>query len=169
MPYVFQILGCLLEGMPEGALTASPVLQSMFPALMQASLWDGGSIPPLARLVGAYIQRKDANKMIIDKVQAILGLFQKLINSKANDQHGIYILNSMVVSLESAILTPYMPQVIKLIFSRIQKKKTNKVVRGLLMLLSTMILHYGPSSAINLINSIQPNMFPMVLEKLQIV
>jgi len=166
MPYVFQILGCLLEGMPEGALTASPVLQSMFPALMQASLWDGGSIPPLARLVGAYIQRKDANKMITEKIQAILGLFQKLINSKANDQHGIYILNSMVVSLESAVLTPYMPQVIKLIFSRIQKKKTNKVVRGLLMLLSTMILHYGPSSAINLINSIQPNMFPMVLEKL---
>merc|ERR1712131_213238 len=60
----------------------------------------------------------------------------------------------------------YLPQMMKLVFQRIQKKKTNKIIRGLLLLLSTVILHYGPNGAIDLMNKVQNGMFVMALEKL---
>merc|ERR1712071_300413 len=103
---------------------------------------------------------------VSQKLTNLLGICQKLIASKANDHHAFFILNSLIVALEPSALENYIPQMMKLVFQRILKKKTNKIVRGLLLLLSTLILHYGPNTAIGLINKVQNNMFVMVLEKL---
>lgn len=152
--------------MPEGALTAENNLTNIFRAALIPAAWESGNIPPLSRLIGAFISRKDARSMILENIEKILGIFTKLINSKANDHNGFFILNCLVHYLDVSNLSKYLPQCVRIIFRRIQSKKTNKVLRGLLLFLSTVILNCGVDYAINLLNSIQPNMFSMMIEKL---
>ena len=67
IPYVFQVLALLLEMHAEGAISA-PYL-ALFAHLLQPSLWSrDGNIPPLARLLEAYIskgiQQLEADKLV---------------------------------------------------------------------------------------------------------
>jgi exportin-2 (importin alpha re-exporter) len=55
-----------------------------------------GNIPALTRLLHAYICRDASSIVINNQLEPILGIFQKLIASKANDKHGIDLLCSIV-------------------------------------------------------------------------
>ena len=168
MPYVFQILALVVENKPQGSISSTDILRNIFPQCMMAQLWmDQGNVPPLTRFVIAFLSRQDCRDMVMEKINALLGLFQKMINSKANDDKAFTILNTMIVHLDNAVMANYLPKLLGIVFKRIQAKKTNKVIRGLLLLLSTIILNHGPNAAVGLINSIQPNMFIMVLNKLR--
>jgi len=120
----------------------------------------------LARMIGAFISRRDARELIYSKLNVILGIFQKLINSKANDQHAFFLLNCMVHYLELPQLEKYFPNIMRAIFSRVRAKKTNKLIRGLLLFLSTMILNTSIDDTIKFVESVQPGMFHMVINKL---
>lgn len=99
---------------------------ALFPHLLQPVLWERtGNIPPLVRLLQAYLEKgaaaiaNTASDKIVSRPVAImqmtsfqiipiliiiifssqpglLGVFQKLIASKANDHQGFYLLNSIV-------------------------------------------------------------------------
>jgi len=56
IPYVFQVLALMLEMHAEG--TVSPPYLALFPHLLLPVLWSrDGNIPPLVRLLQAYISR----------------------------------------------------------------------------------------------------------------
>ena len=56
IPYVFQVLALMLEMHAEGAV--SPPYLALFPHLLLPVLWSrDGNIPPLVRLLQAYISR----------------------------------------------------------------------------------------------------------------
>ena len=56
IPYVFQVLALMLEMHAESAI--SPSYQALLPHLLLPSLWSrDGNIPPLVRLLQAYISR----------------------------------------------------------------------------------------------------------------
>lgn len=50
----------------------------------------------------------------------MLGVFQKLIASKANDAYGFMLLRGIVESLPLAAYQQYMPTVWQLLFTRLQ-------------------------------------------------
>ena len=61
----------------------------LFQFLLMPVLWDRpGNITPLVRLIQAYISRGARQIIALDKVEALLGVFQKLIASKSNDHEG---------------------------------------------------------------------------------
>ena len=67
MPYVFQVLALLLEIRGEGTISAPYI--ALFPHLLQPVLWTrDGNIPPLVRLIQAYItkgvQQIEADKLV---------------------------------------------------------------------------------------------------------
>jgi len=56
IPYVFQVLALMLEMHGDGAV--SPPYLALFPHLLLPVLWSrDGNIPPLVRLLQAYIGR----------------------------------------------------------------------------------------------------------------
>ena len=56
IPYVFQVLALMLEMHSEG--TISPPYQALLPHLLLPVLWSrDGNIPPLVRLLQAYVSR----------------------------------------------------------------------------------------------------------------
>ena len=166
LPYVFQILSLLLEVRP------SPVPEpymAIYPLLLTPALWERqGNIPALVRLLQAFIQKAPDKVMMDDKLPALLGVFQKLIASKSNDHEGFYLLGSLVEHLEPAKLNPHLKNILLVLFQRLQSSKTTKYVKGLLVFFSLLAGQFGGPALVDAIESIQPQMFKMVVERLYI-
>ena len=54
--------------------------------------------------------------MATNKIEALLGVFQKLIASKTNDHEGFYLLQTMIQSLPKEALANYMRSIFGLLF-----------------------------------------------------
>ena len=166
IPYVFQIMSLLLE------LHAPPIPETymnLFPHLLAPVLWERpGNIPPLVRLLQAYISKGGDKICESGDLLKVLGVFQKLIASKANDHQAFYLLNTMIEHLKAQAMEPYLKQIFNLLFQRLMRSKTVKFVRGLLVFFALYITRYSSESFQKLIDSIQQNMFGMVVEKIVI-
>ena len=164
MPYVFQLLSLLLE---FHQTDVPDVYFQVFPYLLAPILWDrSANIAPLVRLLQSFTERGSQKIVEMSKLQPLLGVFQKLVASKTNDHHGFYLLQSLIQYVDPQSLAPYIKNVLILLFQRLTSSKTTKFVKCLLVFFSLYIFKYGVQTLVDSIDSIQPNMFGMVLEKL---
>lgn len=164
VPYIFQLLSLMLE------CHSSPVpdpYMALFPCLLAPVLWERpGNIHPLVRLLQAFIERGAAQILAADRLMGLLGVFQKLIASKANDHEGFYIVQSILEHMSTDAVGQYIKQIFLLLFQRLQSSKTTKFVRGLLVFFSIYVYRYGAPALISTVDGIQAKMFGMVLERL---
>lgn len=164
IPYVFQILSLLLE------LHADDVPESymvLFPFLLTPLLWERpGNIHPLVRLLQAYVEKGSSKIVASQKLGGLLGVYQKLISSKANDHEGFYLVQSIIEHMPQDSLNEYVKQMFLLLFQRLQNSKTTKFVKGLLVCLFTYTNKYGGQGLIQVVDSIQSGMFGMVVERI---
>ncbi|RDD37617.1 Exportin-2 [Trichoplax sp. H2] len=164
LPYVFQVLSLLLE------LRQPPtpdMYLGLFSCLLNPVLWERqGNIPALVRLLQAYVMKSPAKIATAENsLNGVLGVFQKLIASKSNDHHGFYLLQSILEFMPKDVVDRYMHQVYLLLFQRLQKSKTTKFVKGFIVF-CCLCLTKGVDSLIELVDSIQPKLFGMVIERL---
>ncbi|KAK0052093.1 exportin-2 [Biomphalaria pfeifferi] len=163
IPYVFQILSLLIEQHP-GKIPET--YMALFPHLLAPVLWERpGNIPPLVRLLQAYIH-KGADQIEADKLNGLLGVFQKLIASKTHDHEGFYLLNYIIEFMPKEIVTPYLKQVFMLLFQRLSNSKTTKYIKSLLVFFCLYTIKYSATLLIELIDGLQAKMFAMVIERL---
>lgn len=164
IPYVFQILALLLElhtapNVPEPYMV-------LFPCLLAPVLFERqGNIHPLNRLLQAFISHGAHQVIAQDKTSGLLGVFQKLIASKANDHEGFLLIQTIIEKFPPNIMEPFMKQIFVLLFQRLSSSKTTKFVKGLIVFFSYYIVRYGASALVGIIDQIQPQMFGMVLER----
>ncbi|RIA85430.1 exportin-2-like protein [Glomus cerebriforme] len=166
VPYVFQIFSQLLE------LHAEPVLpetyRSMLPALLTPAIWENsGNIPALTRLLHAYIYRDASSIVINNQLEPILGIFQKLIASKANDKYGIDLLCSIVQYIPTETLNKYLAAIITLLLTRMKSSKTDKYTLSFVYFVCFFLAiekeGVGPDYVIQAFDSMQPRLFIEVL------
>jgi exportin-2 (importin alpha re-exporter) len=98
IPYVFQVLGQMLE-LYTGDIPAE--YRSLLPFLLTPTMWQQkGCIPGLVKLLKAFLA-KDCKQMIsagqITSVFAVVQ--QRLVPSKVNDAWGFELLHSVVQSV----------------------------------------------------------------------
>uniref|UniRef100_A0A8D0HSG7 Exportin-2 n=1 Tax=Sphenodon punctatus TaxID=8508 RepID=A0A8D0HSG7_SPHPU len=166
IPYVFQVMSLLLE-MHKNDIPSS--YMALFPHLLQPVLWERtGNIPPLVRLLQAYLERgaSTISSTAADKIPGLLGVFQKLIASKANDHQGFYLLNSIIEHMPPESVDQYRKQIFILLFQRLQNSKTTKFIKSFLVFINLYCVKYGAIALQEIFDSIQPKMFGMVLEKI---
>ncbi|KAG7283270.1 LOW QUALITY PROTEIN: hypothetical protein CRUP_005012 [Coryphaenoides rupestris] len=163
VPYVFQVMSLLLE-IHVDSIPSS--YMALFPHLLQPAL-ARGNIPPLVRLLQAYLEKGAPTiaSSAADKIPGLLGVFQKLIASKANDHQGFYLLNSIVEHMPPESITQYRKQIFILLFQRLQSSKTTKFIKSFLVFINLYCVKYGAIALQEIFDSIQPKMFGMVLEK----
>ncbi|KAG8250095.1 exportin-2 [Homalodisca vitripennis] len=168
VPYVFQILSLLLELHGPGQIP-EPYL-ALYPCLLAPVLWERtGNVHPLVRLLRAYIHKCAPPQMqSVLKVSGLLGVFQKMIASRANDHEGFYLMQSLIEHCPNELLSQYMKDVFVLLFQRLSSSKTTKYIKGLLVFFFFYTINYGASNLIQLVDSIQVQMFGMVIERLMI-
>ncbi|PSN32353.1 Exportin-2 [Blattella germanica] len=139
VPYVFQILSLLLEQHNSGTIPEPYMV--LFPCLLAPVLWERpGNIHPLVRLLQTFIQTGAAQISASQKV-------------------------SLIEHFPDDNLSPYMKNVFVLLFHRLSSSRTTKFVKGLIVFFSLYAVKYGASNLITMLDSIQPDMFGRVLEK----
>ena len=124
---------------------------ALFPHLLVPVLWERpANIHPLVRLLQAFIQTGSQQVVESGKLEALLGIFQKLVASKSNDHEGFYLLQSMVEFLPREALVPFISKIFVLLFQRLTSSKTTKYIKSLLVFFSLFAIRYGVKLAINL-------------------
>ena len=163
LPYVFQLLSLLLEIRP---LPIPPAYMTIYPHLLVPLLWErSGNVPALVRLLQAFIERAPNELPMGDKFMNLLGVFQKLIASKSNDHEGFYLLGSLVEHVNPETIMPHYKDIFILLFQRLHSSKTTKYSKGLIIFLSLFAGKRGGPLLFKIVDSIQPKLFRMLLEK----
>lgn len=165
IPYVFQLLSLLLE-MREGFAVIPEPYMVLFPFLLSPLLWDRpGNVTPLIRLICGYIRQGSAQIVAFDKLNAVLGVFQKMIASKTNDHEGFKLIQTLLMHYPMGQLQQSLRQIFVLLFQRLSLSKTTKYVRGLIVFFSFYAGKVGSENLVRMIDEIQGQMFGMVLDR----
>ncbi|KAI9878034.1 MAG: importin-alpha export receptor [Pleopsidium flavum] len=123
MPYVFQLFAALLEANP--AATLSDYYTSLIPPIIMPSLWESkGNVPALVRLLSSIIPRGATEIAKDNQIEPILGIFQKLVSSKANESHGFDLLEAVVGSFPPTALQNYFVPLMQIMLTRLQNSRT---------------------------------------------
>ena len=97
MPYVFQLFAALLEA--NSSATLPEYYQNLIAPILMPVMWESkGNVPALVRLLSAIIPRGAQFISSNNQIEPILGLFQKLLSTKANESHGFDLLESVIGS-----------------------------------------------------------------------
>jgi exportin-2 (importin alpha re-exporter) len=164
-PYVFQILSQLLEKRPD----VSETYKAVFPSLLSPTLWDNhGNVPAIIRLLTAYLTKAGGPAAVVtpDRLVGLLGIFQKLNASKKLDHHAFALLTTLVETQPMTVLAPYLTEIFKLIFSRLQpQSRTTKYSKGLVVFISFFMHTHGLAALLTAMDQIQPKIFSMILDK----
>jgi len=99
VPYVFQVLAQLLEFKVDDVGSSYGTL---FAPLLTPALWESkGNIPALSRLLVAYVAKAGPKSTLIQpNLMGYLGVFQKLMASKANEGFGFQLISALVEHAE---------------------------------------------------------------------
>jgi len=163
-PYVFQVMAQFIE--LRGALV--PLYFPLISELTKVQFWEEiGNRPALVRLIQAFITYGPTN-FNDQELTPVLGIFQKLLANKTQDYLAFYLLDSIVSSLDKNLVGGYMPQIFKLVFSRLQSSKTEQLVKSFIIFLSNCIATCGLAFVMDNLNSTQNGIFSMILTSLWI-
>lgn len=119
MPYVFQLLGALLEAEPDKALP--PTFQPMVAPIIAPQIWESrGNIPALVRVLSATIPRASQDMVKNNQLEGILGIFQKLVSTKIFESYGFDLLEAVIQTFPAANLESYWIHLITIMLTRLQ-------------------------------------------------
>ncbi|PWY72351.1 Cse1-domain-containing protein [Aspergillus heteromorphus CBS 117.55] len=123
MPYIFQLFAALLEANPSGSLP--DYYQNLIAPILMPVMWESkGNIPALVRLLSGIIPRGSQYIIQNEQIGPILGIFQKLLSTKANEGYGFDLLEAVVTGFPSALLEQYFVSIMQIILTRLQNSKT---------------------------------------------
>lgn len=125
-PYVFQLLALILELSPS-IDSLPPAFQQLARTLVVAQLWESrGNVPALARLLKAIISKNGS--IYEENLLALLGVFQKLISSRVNDEFGFDLLQAIMLHISPQVLQPHLKDIAVILLMRLQGSRTEKFV-----------------------------------------
>ncbi len=160
-PYVFQLLAQILEFRPESA-GLGEAYTSLFLPLLTPSLWERkGNVPALSRLLIAYLSKGPHD--LVPHLLGILGVFQKLVSSKANEQYAFDLLRSIIMYLPQEAFMPRMKDILQILMMKLQQSKTPKYVGYITHFFAIFIGKFGPQAYLDQLNQLQPGLGLMLL------
>jgi exportin-2 (importin alpha re-exporter) len=162
-PYVFQIFAQLLEFRPQGSGLGN-AYTGMLQGCLSPVAWERkGNIPALTRLLKAYLQQAASDIVNSGSFMALLGVWQKLVSSKANEQNSFELLTSIVRYVPHEALQPLLTQIFAILFTRLQSGKTPRFVRLVTNFFALFVGKYGSQSFFDQLNAMQAGMGLMVM------
>lgn len=132
--------------------------------MLQPALWERRSyVPGMVLYLCALARRAPAAITAASHLNGLLGVFQKLIASKATDHHGMTLVTTLVRSTPPVTMGPLLPSIVQVALKRLQAAKTPKYVDGVLLLLSAMVDVYGVGPTAAAADALQAGLFAQLL------
>jgi exportin-2 (importin alpha re-exporter) len=123
VPYVFQLFAALLESNPLGQLPE--IYQQLLGIVIMPQNWEAkGNVPALVRLLTAMIPRDVQNIVDAKYVEPILGIFQKLVSTRAHEALAFELIETIISYIPNEALQPYWVTIINLMLTRLSNNKT---------------------------------------------
>jgi exportin-2 (importin alpha re-exporter) len=95
VPYVFQILAALLESNPGSPLSDN--FKTLIQPVLLPPLWETrGNVPGCARFLSAIIPKAKEAIMAENQLEAVLGIFQRLMSGRKTEQNAFDVLEAIV-------------------------------------------------------------------------
>ncbi|KAG6026777.1 hypothetical protein E4U19_002414 [Claviceps sp. Clav32 group G5] len=119
VPYVFQIFAQIIESSPADSVSENEL--SLLGPLLAAPLWETrGNVPACVRLLSAVIPKTSKHIQDNNQLEAVLGIFQKLLASKKSEVQAFDILDAVINSFAPAALEKYFGTIIQLLYTKLQ-------------------------------------------------
>lgn len=165
-PYVFQVLAQLLEYRP-GDAGLGDSYSMLFPPLLTPTLWERkGNIPALTRLLQAYLEKGGSEIVAQNRLVGVLGVFQKLIASRANEQHAFDLLGAVVLFISPEAVQPHLKDLFQILLMRLQQAKTPRYVRLVTHFFALFVGKFGAHAYLDQLNALQPGLGLMLLTQI---
>jgi exportin-2 (importin alpha re-exporter) len=168
-PYAFQLFAQLVElraGTSAGASLPETYLQ-LLPGLLSPIFWERpGNVPALGRLLRAYIAAVPSEIVSRSLLTGVLGVFQKLIASKAHDHEGMALLDALTVSMDPGVMSQYMTAIWTLLFQRLQVAQTPKISRCFLQSAALMAAKRGGAAVGDSMETVQSGITAMIVQSM---
>lgn len=168
VPYVLQLLNILLSAHEKNMVPQR--FNKLFAEILGPALWEKpGNVRPLTDLTVNYVDKLSSSICSEGKLLAILGIFQKLISSKATDHEGLYLLQVLILHIPAAELDAHITNVFYLLFSRLSGSKTVKLVKNMIPCFALYAYVRGTEALASAVNKVQDRIFAMLIEKIFIL
>lgn len=164
-PYTFQLLAQLVE---LNRPPIPPIYMQIFVILLSPESWKRApNVPALVRLLQAFLQKAPNEVNQEDRLTKVLGIFDTLVQSKATVEQGFYVLNTVIESLDYAVIDRYISHIWAALFRelQVQHKRTVKLIKSLLIFMSLFLIKHGPSNLVDTMNRVQPGIFTVILNQ----
>lgn len=176
VPYTFQILSYLLENLPKSQPMPEQYSNLVKP-LLSPVVWEyRGNIPGLTRLLIA-IMAHDPTPFgtTPQELTPLLGVFQKLIASRANDIYGFDLLLAILLNIPLTLTSSYLNQIAVLLLTRLKTSRTEKFIKKIVVFLMSLCCiplneelsaktggHINAEFAVTFIESVQQGVFQQI-------
>ncbi|CAI8506475.1 unnamed protein product [Hanseniaspora opuntiae] len=119
LQYSFQLLAYLTES-SSNKIPVSEQISQLSQPLLAPTVWEmAGNIPATTRFLVALLNKQP---QLFSNVEQILGLTQKLLNSKKLFVHAFEILEALIINYDPQMLSQYLPSILSMILARLQNK-----------------------------------------------
>ncbi|ORZ34475.1 Cse1-domain-containing protein [Catenaria anguillulae PL171] len=169
MPYAFQILAQTLSYHAPGA-GLPEAYETLLSMLLMPKLWDAqGSVPALVGLVQQYLSKAAAQLVQRNQLQPILGIFQKLLSSRATDAFAFDLLQAIVFHVDASAMSAFRKPLFTMLLTRLSApgSPANKLKFSLAF---TQFLGFyfacaqpSPDVVIDAFNQVQPGVFTQIM------
>ena len=158
VPYVFQILAELLLFRPNAGLSDN--YKKLIHPILTPVLWERkGNAPALTDLVVAYVRKGMADIEAAGSVQPLLGVFQKLLSSRATDKLALTMLDTLVACNHLSSLRAYVPTIWQLLLTKLKEGKSGGYPRQFFHTLAVFVIHYGAATVVESLESVSSGVF----------
>ncbi|ORY85547.1 importin-alpha re-exporter [Protomyces lactucae-debilis] len=169
IPYAFQLLAEMLE-MHDTKEDLPLAYKQLLQPILTPTLWDSrGNIPALVRLLQAFVVQGPSHLVSEKLLEPVLGIYQKLIASRANDGFGFDLVESLFACVPLQALEPYAQQIFVLPLTRLSgASKTEKLASRFALFLATCAStqQLGPDFAPSILERIQPGLFAQLMRSI---
>lgn len=154
--YVFQLISYGVEkisSIPES-------VKQLVEPILAPSVWDlKGNVPAVTRLLKELVK---VDNSIFPDLVPVLGVFQRLIASKAYEVHGFELLESIMLYISPEKLGPFLKQIAVLLLQRLQNSKTERYVKKLTVFLGLLSIKLGADFVVKFIDEVQEGLFSQI-------
>lgn len=162
-PYVFQVMSQMMY-VHTGELPTQ--YSNLMSPILNPTMWERrGYIPGMVQYIETYMQKCKDNVVANNQMSPILGVFQKLIASKASDHHGLRLITTMFETYDMGVMSLFVSDIFRALMFRLSKAKTVKYVKNLLCCLSTFLLRYGVDAMKSAFDSVDASVFGALLRQ----
>ncbi|XP_020871098.1 exportin-2 [Arabidopsis lyrata subsp. lyrata] len=107
----------------------------------------------------ALLIERESHDFTENRLVDILGRCEEMVSSPIDDEHGFFLLKSVVDNLVYEVIASHMKHVWVVLFARLVNNETAQFQQSLVRFMSFFLVRHGIASLVDSVNSVHPDIF----------